>query len=276
MGIYVKVDVLKQGSNPGLGGNKKEEIIFFDWGDVDLNNLPARDDKGIVVAGNLVFKPNAYMIKVYGTVDTIKNNTTSEGDADAKGITQSVEFSHPGSSVEAREFRYNWMNRNIGILVDRCSTHQTDLYGWPCAPLQMVFNHEDDKDKNKTTFTLKSTIKGPDVADYRGTKTFDTVTAIVAADAAIIDIANGDGRYQLTDGAASAAALTSCSNAVDGRVITLLGSGGTYPSTITAGAGVDFLLKDGTAWTALAGSQITFKAVKIGASTFKYIEQSRA
>jgi hypothetical protein len=98
------------------------------------------------------------------------------------------------------------------------------------------------------------------------------VTDTVAADATSVNLAEGPGRYQLTDGTSSAATITTCTNAGDGGVYTLLGSGGAHPSTIT---GTDFLLASGTAWNALAGAEITVKAFKSGQSAWKFIELSR-
>jgi hypothetical protein len=51
-----------------------------------------------------------------------------------------------------------------------------------------------------------------------------------------------------------------------------VGSGGAFPSEIT---GTDFLLASGTAWSAIAGAEITFKAFKSGSSAWKFIEMSR-
>lgn len=268
--MYVKVDVNKPGDNKGTGGDKKDKIILFDWDDVAT--MPARDDNGIVITGNIAMKEGAYMVKLYGTQSTIKAGADSEGDPDAKGILHTVEFEHPGDSQEIREFRANWMNKNIGVIIERCSSSKKNLYGTPCAPLQMVFKAEDDKDKNKTTFTLKSTQKGPDIADYQGTLTLSAVVDTVDADATSVDLAAGQGRYQLTDGTAASATITTFTNAVDGGVYTLLGSGGDNPSAIS---GTDFLLASGTAWNAIAGAEITFKAFKSGASSWKFIELSR-
>lgn len=268
---YVKVNVNKPGDNKGVGGDKKAMIIVFDFDDVAT--MPARDSKGIVITGNLAFNSGAYMSKVYATQNTIKAMVDSEGDPDAKGIIQTVEFDHPGDAVAIREFRANWMNKNIGIIIEKCSDTTKSLYGTPCAPLQMVFKAEDDKDKNKTTFTFKSTQKGPDVADYQGTTTFDAVMGTPAADATSINVAAGEGRYQLTDGSAAAVNITTMTNAVVGGKYTLLGSGGTYPSTIDKGD--DFILADGTTWTALAGAEITFEAFKSDTAAWKFIERSR-
>jgi hypothetical protein len=276
LGVYVNTNVVKPGANKGLGGNKKYNITFFDYDNVDLTTWPARDDKGIVITGNISFLSAAYMITVYGTVDTIKNTSESSGELDAEGILQSVIFNHPGNENEIREFRTNWLSRNIGIIVERCSDSKKDLYGSPCAPLRMVFKHDEDKDKNVTEFTLKSSNKGPDVADYQGTLTYDTVTDTVIADATEVDLAEGEGRYQLTTGSAAPVAIATVSNAAAmvGKVFTLLGSGGAHPSTIPAGA--VFSLANGTTWTALTGATITFKVFKNGASTYLAVEQSRS
>ena len=267
---YVKIDVLKPGDSKGTGGDKKDKIIIIDVD--DIATMPARDGSGIVISGNIVMNPGTYMTKIYGTQSSIKAGADSTGDPDAKGIEQSVDFEHPGDSSEIREFRTNWMNKNVMIIIERCSTSKKNLYGTPCSPLQMVFKAEDDKDKNKTTFTFKSTQKGPDVADYEGTLTLSAVVATIAADAATINLAPGPGRYQLTDGTVSAVTITTCTNAVEGMSVTLIGSGGTHPSTII---GTDFLLENGTAWNAISGAEITFKAFKSGVAAWKFIELSR-
>jgi hypothetical protein len=269
--MYTKVDVVKPGDNMGVGGNKKDKIILFDFDDV--LTWPARDANGILITGDIVFKPGAYMITLYATQQTIKANPKTEGDPDNKGVMQTLQFDHPGDTKEILEFRANWMNRNIGAIVQRCSTTRKNLYGNPCASLQLEYEATDDKDKNSTSFTLKTVQKGPDVAIYEGTTTFSTVTGTVAAGATAIDLTNGEGRYQLTTGAAAAAAIATLTNPVSGLVFTLLGSGGAFPSTIASGA--TFLLANGTGWTAIAGSTITFKVFKDGAASFKAIETNR-
>jgi hypothetical protein len=268
---YVKVNVLKPGDNKGKGGDKKDTITIFDIDDV--LSWPQRDAKGIIITDNIVMKDGSYMVKIYGTAETIKLLSDSEGETDAKGILQTLELSHPGSSVEIREFRSYWMNRNIGCIVEKFSDGKKDLGGEPAAPLQMVFKAEDSKDKNSTVFTFKSTNKGNDIADYQGTMTYDTVTGTIAANATSIDLVNGEGRYQTTSGTAAAATITTCSNAADGMLFTLIGSGGTYPTTITKAN--DFVLKNGVSWSGLAGAEITFRAYKSDTAAWKFFEQSR-
>jgi len=267
---YVKVNVNKPGMNLGVGGNKKAEIVIFDMD--DYLTYPARDENGHVSVDNITFKPGAYMIKLYATQNTIECGHKGEGDPDKKGYIQNVKFEHPGSEAAILEFDANWLNRNVGIIIQRCSDTKKMLYGTPCAPLQMVSEKQDTKDTDHTVFTFASTQKGPIECDYQGTLSFDTVTDTEAADATTVDVTNGQGEYQLTTGTSAAATITALANASDGLVYKLLGSGGAHPSTITGGS---FLLKNGTAWTAIAGATLTVKAFKDGASTYKYLELSR-
>lgn len=272
LGAYVNVTVSKPGNNTGVGGNHKDMVVVFDWDDVASGY--DRDSKGIVITGPLVMKAGKYMIELYGTLSTFEGTSDSEGDPDSKGVKQGVKFSHPGNKQEIREFRANWLNKNIGIIDRKCDGSTPDMYGSICNPLQLNFKAKNNKDANNAEMEFMSILKGPDVALYEGTLTLDTVRATAAADATTIDVVLGEGQYQLTTGTMSPVTITTLSNAVDGLVVTLLGSGGAYPSIITAAN--DFILKNGTQWTANTGSQITFKAYKNGVSTYKFFEQSRS
>jgi hypothetical protein len=269
---YVKTDIPKASGNPGTGGNKKDQIILMAL--QDILNFPERDSKGVVITGDFVMKPGCYAVRIYATKESIKAGSTSEGDTDAEGFNHNLEFEHPGNSTDIREFKTHWLSQDIIALVEHCSNGKKDLLGTLCAPLRLSTKWEDDKDKNKSTITLKSSQKSEfEVADYRGSLTFDSVTGTVPADDTSPDVSAGQGRYQLSDGTSASAEITTLDNPVNGGVYTLLGSGGSHPSTIPSGN--DFVLASGTTWTALANSQITFKAFKDGASTFKFIEQSR-
>jgi len=272
MALYVNVSVTKPAGTVGIGGDHKDKVVLFDWDDVTGGYT--RDSKGIVITGPLTFSAGAYMIEVYATLHKIETSAKTSGDPDNKGIIQGVKFNHPGSTQAIREFRFNWMNKNIGIIDRKCSDSTMDLYGSPCKPLQMNFDSKDTKDENSSEFTFESTGKGYDIAIYNGTLTLAAVMGTIAADDVTPSVAAGEGQYQLTDGSVSAVTITKLDNPVDGAFYTLLGSGGTYPSIITSAN--DFELASGTTWNALAGSQITFKAFKNGVSTYKFIEISRS
>jgi hypothetical protein len=269
--MYTKIDLNKPSvQSPGKGGNKKDQVIFIDVD--DLTSEAARDSKGVLITGNHVFKEGAYAVKVYGTIDTLSGKITSEGDIDAEGFKAEYVFSHPGSALEKLEFESAWINKSIIIIQENCSDGTKKQYGSKCAPLRMKVEAMDDKDSNKSTFTFTSSVKGPNVAIYQGTITLSAPVDTVDADDTTIDLAAGEGEYQLTDNS-GATVITTCTNAVDGMVFTLLGSGGTNPSSITKAN--DFVLKDGTTWNGLANAKITFKAFKSDAAAWKFFELSR-
>lgn len=269
---YTKVSVNKPSKNAGSGGDKKDRIIIFDWDDVKTG--PQRDSKGVRITNSIVMKDGRYMIEVYGTVTTINPSFTTEGDPDKTGFMHSVAFEHPGDEVEIMEFIQNWTNRNIGIIVQKCSSSRKRLFGSSCAPLQLGTESNDNNESNTNAMTFGAIVKSKFVpGEYEGTLSLESAIATVAADATTVDVEEGEGQYQLTDNTTSTE-ITTLSNAVDGGVYTLVGSGGSNPATVTDSA--DFILANGTTWTGISGAQLTVRAFKTGASSFVFIELSRA
>jgi len=267
---YVKVSVPKSSNNAGVGGDKKSLITFFDFDDVQL--FPPRNGNGIVITDNILLKDGAYMIQVYASTQSISITSETEGDEDARGIIQQLVFSHPGSDDTIEEFLTNWMNRDVGVIVENCSTNRKRLLGTPCAPLVLEVASEDSNAKNDSTLTLKSKNKSAyRPANYKGTLTFDEAFQ-VPPDSTSISLSSGQGRYQLSDNS-DATVITACNAATDGLVFTLIGSGGSNPAVIASGNA--FILRNGAAWSAIAGAEITFTAIKDGAASFKFIELSR-
>ncbi len=264
---YTKIDVTKPTDvNAGSGGKKKNIVHIFDWDDVSTYT---RDGN---VSSQIVMKNGCYMLKIYFDHKSIKGICKSSGDMDVSAIEQTVQGNHPGNKQEIVDFRSNWMNRNCGVIIEK-GDGTKKIFGDPTAPLKLDFDHNDDEKQNSTAFTFKTVVVGPDCADYTSTYTETSPMATVAANATTIDVTNGSGNYQLTTGTASAAAITTVSNATHGGIYTLLGSGGTYPSTLATSATI--LLKDGTSWTANANSQLTLKCIKDGSSSYKFYEIGR-
>ena len=135
----------------------------------------------------------------------------------------------------------------------------------------MNFEFEESKDSIHTQFNFESVAKGDDVAIYLGTNTYNAIE-LVPADALVIDVAAGEGIYQLTDNAAPTE-LTGFSNEIDGMIVTLWGSGGANPASINSGG--NFVLKNGASWSGITDATITFNIFADGAASFTYIEQSR-
>jgi len=268
-----KVNLLKPGGNVGAGANVKDKIILFDFDDVVT--FPDRDANGVIITDNIVFKENAYMIEVYGTVNTIKTGSSTEGDIDAEGFIHTLDFDHPGNSTEVREFKTGWLGRNIGAIVQYCGSSAKSVFGLPCCPLRMQAKWEGNKDKNATTITLKMANKSQyEVGDYRGTLTLDSVMGIIPASETEPEVAAGEGRYQLTTGVAASVLLADLTSAADGKTYTLLGSGGAHPPVIQNGG--SFLLHNGLDWHAIANSQITMKAFACINGDLLFIEVSRS
>jgi hypothetical protein len=172
LGVYVAVSVVKPGTNMGVGGGMYDQIVFFDMDTVNKDNYPHRDDSLIKMeAGNIAFLEGATMIEIYSTPGSIENTSKSQGDPDAKGFIQSCKFLHPGNEQAIREFRANWLNKNVGIIHRKCTGTVMDIYGTPCVPLQMQATWTQNKDKNFTEFMFESLGVGFDVGIYEGTLT---------------------------------------------------------------------------------------------------------
>lgn len=268
---YVKTNVLKSGLNPGSGGDKKDKVTFFLFDEVKTYS---RDAAGVLVP-QIVMKDGKYMIQVYGTVSSMSGKLTSEGDEDAEGFMHEFQFSHPGDAQAIMEFIQNWTSQNIGAIVEKCTSSTMKQYGTPCAPLKLTVAGEDTKDANKQVLTFKTSQKCPFViGTYEGTLTLEEPVATVPFDESQIDLSSGSGQYQLTGGSSPASDIDTIANVFDGLIFTLLGSNHDNVSRITSSS-TDFILSSGTTWTALAGTWITFKVKKTGASAYKAIELSR-
>ena len=267
---YVKVNVSKpSGVAPGKGLQIKEIITLIDV--ADILTMPQRDDKGVLITDAIVAQDNGYAITVYLTQDTAELASNSDGDTDNEGFTPSVKFKHPGNKQEIREFKSNWIGRKCVAIIDHCDGTPKDLIGSICNPCKMQVNYTANKDATSNEFTFAQMMRGLDIAIYDNTVPYAEPKAVIDAGATEIALV-GEGQYQLT-GDATSAAIATVTGAQHGMLFTLLGvTSGTAPAIAAGGV---FVLKNGAAWTANAGSQITFKAFKDGASTFTYIEQSR-
>jgi len=268
---YALVSVGHPGPGAGTPGDKNDRIIIFRWDDVANYN---RVQDQALVDGNITMKPGKYMIEIYGSINTISPGYSAEGDPDAMGIIHALNFSHPGDAQEVMDFLQNNFNLNLGAIVRKCGSNTSKVYGTPCHPLQIAPTGVDDENKVGQEIALTGinrTRFWP--ATYEGTFTLETVTGTFTADDVTPSVANGTGRYALVDNTAPTE-ITGLDDAVHNGVYTLIGSGGSNAATIPTGN--SFILKDGVTWTAITGSEITFKAIKSGASDYTFIELSRS
>jgi hypothetical protein len=259
----------------GTSQSKSSEIVVIDLASVDKANWPVRDSNKIKMVGSIVSLAGKYIQEIYGTVSSISIPKSSEGDEDAVAFSANPEFSHPGSPLEVEEFIALNTNKQIalGIKIGNCDGEESfyRIIGSPCAPLKLMVESTDDSEATKDLMKfeqVKKTIELP--GRYYGTFTKATAT-VVAADATTVDVANGEGEYQLTDNT-TATVITNLTNAVVGKSYTLVGSGGANPATIDDDATGVLLTAD---WQGLSGTRITLKAIKHGIVT-KFIETSRS
>jgi len=165
---YTLVSVGKGGANPGRPVGKRDQIILFNWDDVDTDLMPARDTGGVRITGDIVFLANKYAVEVYVTPSSLNFFNTGEGDADAKGFIQTLEFEKPGDALAFDEFLENNINSNLGAIIRFCDGRTPRLLGTPCVPLQMQPEGQNNNEANKVKITLKSTLPGPVIAHYAG------------------------------------------------------------------------------------------------------------
>ena len=156
-GEYAFISVPRKSNNAGRATGKKNYIYLFRWDDVATF---IKDKKGVRVTA-FQFAESKKPIGVYATQSTINIYDTAEGDDDARGFIQHVDFEHPGSEVEFKEFLNNNVNENLGAIVINCSGDDCKIAGTPCTPLKMsTAEGQDNNEANKTTINLASSLRG--------------------------------------------------------------------------------------------------------------------
>lgn len=155
--VYSFVSVPKSSNNAGRPGGKKSFVVIFRWADVKSY---ARDEKGVRVT-EFAMQEGKKPVGVYATGSTINIYHTSEGEDDARGFINHVDFEHPGTTLELDEFVNNNINEELGAIVFGCSGDDAKIAGTPCQPLKMAkADSQDNKDGNKNTINLASELRG--------------------------------------------------------------------------------------------------------------------
>ena len=156
-GEYAFISVPRKSNNAGRATGKKNYIILFRWDDVATFT---KDEKGVRVTA-FALQASKKPIGVYATQSTINVYETAEGDDDARGFIQHVDFEHPGSEVEFKEFLNNNVNENLGAIVINCAGDDCKIAGTPCTPLSFsTAEGQDNNEANKTTINLASALRG--------------------------------------------------------------------------------------------------------------------
>lgn len=156
-GEYAFISVPRKSNNAGRATGKKNYIYLFRWEDVKTFT---KDEKGVRVTA-FAFQADKKPIGVYATQSTINIYDTAEGDPDARGFIHHVDFEHPGSEVEFKEFLNNNVNENLGAIVINCAGEDCKIAGTPCTPLSIsTAEGQDNNEANKTTINLASSLRG--------------------------------------------------------------------------------------------------------------------
>lgn len=154
---YAFISVPRKSNNAGRATGKKGYIVLFRWDDVATFT---KDAKGVRVTA-FSFAESKKPIAVYTTQSTINIYDTAEGDPDARGFIHHVDFEHPGSEVEFKEFLNNNVNENLGAIVINCAGEDCKIAGTPCTPLSIsTAEGQDNNEVNKTTINMASTLRG--------------------------------------------------------------------------------------------------------------------
>lgn len=154
---YSLVSVPRKNNNAGRATGKKGYVILFRWDDVATFT---KDAKGVKVTA-FAFAEGKKPIGVYATQSTINIYDTAEGDPDARGFIHHLDFEHPGSEQEFKEFLNNNVNENLGGIVINCAGDDCKIAGTPCTPLSIsTAEGQDNNEANKTTINLASALRG--------------------------------------------------------------------------------------------------------------------
>lgn len=261
---YIKKSVPRAAGNPGLAIQPRDQLVIIDIDDIAY--MPGPDDKGVVIADNIVMKEGRYGICIYMTPGTAVLTSPAEGDTDKKGFIPQLAFDHPGNDQAVREFRVNYLGKKVIAIMRYCNGKPADLLGSLCNPCEITPSYTGNNEGSSTNFTIAQTSRGDDVFIYEGTVPLEEPVSVV--DGANVVFVS-DGQYQLQSGSTS---ITKIEGGSQGAVITLLGAKGEAP---TLSASDSILLKGGKAFVAGEGSQITLRAFDKGDSTLVWFEQSR-
>lgn len=161
----VKKSTLKNG-NPGRPNPKGSYIILIRTD--DILTKPVKGVDGVTITGPIILKAGAKAIQIYATPSTIKVEDKTSGDADKKGFIHSLDFSHPGSSIEYSGFINNNVNENLMAIVVYPDLTFNKLLGWPGNPLQLNHEMKDDEKEDSNTVKLETLFAGDKILHYMG------------------------------------------------------------------------------------------------------------
>lgn len=272
---YIKTSVARAstGTSPGAYKAKKPNVTILDAEDVAV--WPGRDSKNVKQVGNYVLKAGARMIRVYMTPETIEAGFETEGPEDGKVFKATFKGDHPGETLEIKELVQNWLGRPVIIFEENCRNNTINTYGTECSPMKLNPSFSSNKEGTKHMISFEQ----PNPVEflpgyYEGALTFGDPVALADENVALVA---ASGNFYKTPAFALAEVLDiASSDMAHGDVVSITGSGGADPGTLSTGAHTagTVVLVSGTQWIALADATISLKVFKAGATTY-FIEEKR-
>lgn len=271
---YIRKNVDKS-STPGSGAATPKDPNVAIFKRKDILTWPVRDGAGVKALGNFVMKPGAKPIYVYMTGVNQDPGYETDGEVDMEQVMQKFVATHPGDTLDAHEFFQNHLGEDLIVVYGSCSDDSKRIYGTQCSPLRLKNKFSSNKDGNKHEFTfeqIQATRFVP--AFYDGVIPYADPTATDVT----VDLTEANGNQYKVEALDVTDGITVASIDLEaGEKVTLIGSGGADPATLSKGAQgqVTVLLKDGLDWTALENATITLSVFVEDAATY-LIEESRS
>jgi hypothetical protein len=269
--MYIPTNVAKPANSAGGGSPKNPNLTIIRTGDVAT--WPARDDKGVLIAGNIVLKTGAQAISVYVTPTKIKAGYEPEGDEDSQTFKHKLEAPHPGDSLAVNEFVQNYSGEPCIIIVGSCGDASKRIYGTECAPIYLKPSGTDENDNRNHMLVFEQYAKRNLLpAHYTGVIPVNIIP--VVNDVTVIGISETDHVLKLPPNTGSNIAFDEILAPHD-AIISLIGTGGANPAVLVSGnTSLSALLVNGASWVALDGDVIHLKVFRAG-NVQLLIEQSR-
>ena len=152
--MYTQVSINKPFGGAGAAMPKDPTIIIVKASDIESE--PTREVGSPNLVGNLTLKNGAKAVGVYATPTTISVTEPVSGDPDGRGITQGIEYEHPGNSAAIRGHKEAYLNEGVVILQKDCDGSGSGSYnyiGSKCNPLFLTSELTDNNTARKNKFT---------------------------------------------------------------------------------------------------------------------------
>ncbi len=246
------------------------KVWLLDVRQIDTDSIyPTANDSGEL--GSIPLKTGEYWHYFEAIDNTLEDKTTGEKGDVTTDVTNTFAFIMGGNTLSLMKFLRDHAGGKFLIVYKDVSDDAYKILGSIDKPMVLQsYERKNDKEGKYIPFTFQN--KWFDMQwIYTGNLTTG-LPVTIAADATNLAITS-NGTYQLTNGTtvATIATVSGLAPADYGRVIDIIGSGGSNPSVISDNT--TFVLIDGADWTANAGSRISFKI--LDSSTLVEVEGCR-